>query len=1248
MPPNDSGSGGGFPLNFAALLALLTVVGGVLVASRQLTTERPGVPSGLAAPSRGEQSYEARLWEDPFSPWMPENLGKMPTPSHRDPKSIANIRSQIAVRKNVVILPVMVPGQSYSEDRELRTRSRFSIVSALGQAGYAPEQAGHLGIATIPWPSTERLNGIASPSSYTSLSAPPTQDRVSRPPENTKGGAQETPGSGEQTPKAPPKEESQSLGDSENVTFEWYRKRSFHPNSGNSSLSPHVLVIWVSDGSFIVSPLLRLAVFLHHLTSNLEPRPPVELIGPMSSDVLRAMVGGESAPKPMVRNPSPEVSKWVKNTLSNCTLYLATPNSMDEVLLPLAPPGGLPRESVVAQLKNSGFKNIRNFAAIDSQLASEIFDELKLRNIPLEDPQNHLVMISEWDSFYGRMLSLTYAAELSVRQHKTTTRREYVMRFGNNDKAVIPSNLASFVFERGLDGQTMGGKSAGDDAKHSSRQQDDKKISLSALKSPNSDGTKAEGPAQFDYLSRLGGKIQELDTSLRRQGKGRVNAIGIVGGDTYDTLLILQALRPRFPNAVYFTTELDARFWNADQWEWSHNLIVCSGYGLQLHPDLQRAIPPFRSSMQTAQYAAALAALGESSLAGITVIPPRRFEIGRSGPVDLSTTPGGILHPKPTSSMGIASSMMGYLLPVILASACILGLGILAFRPLRFLTVDWKQAVGGSLWLRQEDIGGLEGFERIRERLHSDPKDPVASWLVERARDRNLSALDQTPIKPSTADRINGNGLERMQEFLDFLNTELREHKWQDHKVWSEDKAPAKCDIFNDLPPAPDDHATSRPFVRKLGLDSLLYNRTIADRVLAHLLKPPSDSTAKAPKSKGLGLVSETSQTARSVGIEGYHERRGQIWLLWLGLGLFLVISLALLTACLKDNFSHAAGEPLSFSSGTSAWPAIWLRLLALFLSWGFIVHAYSTLRTAAIDITRSYRLPWQSDRISCSLCLPTTPIPLSSVDAGTQWTAYLKMGRWVNRICRIVPMMLIYLAFGMSLSRFGDQPLSPVRGLLATHWNTIILFAAVLSFLFLTFGIMDACRLCRWLIERLTEAPTRYPEATRSHFRRMRGGLEQSAILDEWLDLQLIAELTERVGRMIYYPFIVFFLMLLARNNWWDQWPWSLPLIVIFAINLSIAVGSAVILQRSALRAREIGLKCLNEKLQQLRGASAKTPAQKEEHDIKQAEELVDEIRKLNTGAFCTLWKNPILGALLVPSGGTAAVELITYLMGR
>src|SRR5215510_15170618 len=119
----------------------------------------------------------------------------------------------------------------------------------------------------------------------------------------------------------------------------------------------------------------------------------------------------------------------------------------------------------------------------------------------------------------------------------------------------------------------------------------------------------AEGRSQYDYLRRLGDEIARLDGDDRQFANHGVKAIGIVGSDVYDKLLILQALRSRFKDKIFFTTDLDARYLHADQKEWARNLVVASNFDLSLHSALQKSTLPFRDGYQTATYLATLMAL---------------------------------------------------------------------------------------------------------------------------------------------------------------------------------------------------------------------------------------------------------------------------------------------------------------------------------------------------------------------------------------------------------------------------------------------------------------------------------------------------------------------------------------------------------------------------------------------------------------------------------------------------------------
>src|SRR5262249_4248934 len=169
-----------------------------------------------------------------------------------------------------------------------------------------------------------------------------------------------------------------------------------------------------------------------------------------------------------------------------------------------------------------------------------------------------------------------------------------------------------------------------------------------------------EGNGQLDYLRRLADSLDVLEAQLGsdcgawarfRNRCRRIVAIGVLGSDVYDKLLVLQALRPRFPDVIFFTTDLDAVLVHPTQVQWTRNVVIASAFGLRLAESLQQAIPPFRDSYQTATFMATLGALGrlpasgqgvisadgESTIFDSSIAPPvRLFEVGREGAFDLS------------------------------------------------------------------------------------------------------------------------------------------------------------------------------------------------------------------------------------------------------------------------------------------------------------------------------------------------------------------------------------------------------------------------------------------------------------------------------------------------------------------------------------------------------------------------------------------------------------------------------------
>jgi hypothetical protein len=1285
--------------------------------SPKLTSDRPVTPPGVSREFVGEQTLEARLWEDPFkSADQDKQHGGVPIATNFNPL-IEQIRERSESANSVLMLPVMISGGEYSEDHESRIRSRFAIVSALSRSGYAPDDAEHLGAVRIPWPTQ---NEVDRAKKRTNCFLPKLWGQYCPTDTDTCFAC---------TNFLCPLGLNTSFH--MDVHYEWYRRRTFFPNPYSGP--PHVLVLWLDDSFFEDEPLLRLPLLLEPLllANGLTN---VALIGPRRSSTLRAMLPGQFPGTRPLRDANPDLWMLATNVLRHVEIYCATPTAMDEVLVTNF--NDMPRQLVGDALLTNGFQAFHNFVATDAQLAQEVIDELALRRVDLKKTnENHLVLISEWDTFYARMLSLTYGAEMAVRQATNPISRYEFVHDYMDRKRDLPTNFHSFVYLRGLDGQTIGGnpnaKAATDSPTKSPT------TSFEELRKWAPLANKAEGQAQFDYLVRLGDQLKELEDRLRREnGRARI-AVGIVGSDVYDTLLILQALRERFPNFLFFTTDLDARFWHPREREWSRNLIVTSAYGLMLHPDLQREIAPFRDSTQTAQFAAALAALGNTNLTCLTNIPPRRFEIGNHGPVDLSVKPGLLLatnfvahtnaapwlHPltaqqsyqanaqkmswtntfrlcrglmnlkskpdqrtrsenskaklhdpsKEPESNSAARTTCDYATLRLLGLGLILAFACVFWRPLRARTFGLFQFPVEVLRYDESDVGEPDDFVRLLKDLHSNPH-PLCKWMGRQwARDyRDIFRLKKNEPIPAAERRQR-----RADAFIELLNRMVRREVLVDKDV-------ART---NGFVPAETERAcpweNSALAEHRLGrIGQRAENRRFLDALLDKLTPKPADENQ---------LSAPTS--ARAAARKLFRLRVWKVVGFWAGTVLIVGLSSWIGSEIWNDISTRPDGEPFSLTNGISGWPAILLRLAAVVLSVFFCFTLYSQMRVMFYDLTRLYRFrlegktPWlyarqQAGKLWSSYrqknrlpriegaarvavdfvrnwvgghCFPFRHVASGHsgrVCADTLWHRYSEGGHPLGRILRAsVPCVIYFLLASVIYQLFG-LPFQPLRG--ESH-HAIFDWAAFksplkgyaitnLSFFFLIFLTIDAARLCRGFIQKLSAGNVELSSATRAHFRRHRGDVPPEC-LDDWIGTRLIADLTERVGKLLWFPAIVLLLLLMARFEVWDHWPWHTAHIIIMTLNFCLALASVAILQHAARDAKRAAEERLTAKVKRLQAKAAPSAAQ---NAAAQAENLLKEIREIRHGAFGSIWENPVLGAVLLGPGGLTTLQMLIWFMGR
>ena len=408
-------------------------------------------------------------------------------------------------------------------------------------------------------------------------------------------------------------------------------------------------VLWLDSSDYFDGPLKKLV----SLAAGVSPRgaagktSPVHwrVLGPSSSDGLRVMV---------LEAAEPAFDRHALGAF-NMRFFSGAATVADDAMLrkPTGSTLQLPdpdqRRSVGEWFGERGVVLTRTIGT-DDKLGKALLNELQLRGLKArqtapneedacdpaaQDRPSAIAIVSELDTLYGRTLRRQFRA---TKDHPgfCATRWQYV---------------------RGLDGRLPGDAATPSADGHAKK--DGKSAGADAL-GEGSYLERPEGQSQYDYLRRLASRIREEDATLRRRHgpEGGILAVGVLGNDVYDKLLVLQALQTEIPHAIFFTTDLDARLFHPREQAWARNLIVASSFGLRLADPLQRSHAPFRDSYQTSAFLATQLALadvaGKISPETFKVVPsqgdvsrwiatPRIFEVSRSGFFDFS----GLQEPNP-------------------------------------------------------------------------------------------------------------------------------------------------------------------------------------------------------------------------------------------------------------------------------------------------------------------------------------------------------------------------------------------------------------------------------------------------------------------------------------------------------------------------------------------------------------------------------------------------------------------------
>jgi len=198
---------------------------------------------------------------------------------------------------------------------------------------------------------------------------------------------------------------------------------------------------------------------------------------------------------------------------------------------------------------------------------------------------------------------------------------------------------------------------------------------------------------------------------------------------------------------------------------------------------------------------------------------------------------------------------------------------------------------------------------------------------------------------------------------------------------------------------------------------------------------------------------------------------------------------------------------------------------------------------------------------------------------------------------------------------------------------------SSVVLVVLLNLAVFDAVMLCRRWIGWVSASSGGWSDQVKEEYLREYGlGQAQIAEFEKLKYLavvDLIAQRTEVVNRLIRYPFIALLIMIAARNEYFDIWNYPLLLILSWSLNVLLALMGAYLLYRSASQAKSTMLAGLSRQMVQALGLG-------KDHDVrtKQIQYIIDEVEDNKQGAFVPLYQQPVVESSLY-----GLVALLQYL---
>lgn len=912
--------------------------------------------------------------------------------------------------------------------------------------------------------------------------------------------------------------------------FERFRREGSEPGKWHRAL-----VVWLRDDALRSEPARGLAAFVAGLDAWLSPSTPrYAVLGPTSSTDLVALL-----------RDMPRLSDDSRRAAWNDVIprtRLLSPRATIST-------GELAKAGLELPAAGARQLQIERVIGTDDELIRSLIDELGRRGVDVA--HDHIALVTEWDTAYGRAF------------HESLKRC-----IGDHSEP----HLTRHFFLQGIDGSVPNAANRVDD--------DPSESPRDGTSNAPDDTDRAIGRRQTDYLRRLRHQLVEHSHPYA--------AIGLVATDVYDKLLLLRALRPQFPKAVFFTTDLDARLLDPRENAWARNLVIASHFDLDPGlPDSTRddgrgehyhgatcnttRILPFRDSYQTATFRACRRAIewGEED---------------RSSPaVPVSSALRGREHAAVTEATHRASGAPVFLYEVARDGAFLLPTTV-GGRLDKIDVQSWSLA----------GLGALAILAWIFTHAISLPTVPVGRWRLRALRVLGplLGVLALAGIGWALYLSF-ANGLLRTsaQVALVFVGVVVA------CRVYSIVQGRLKC--------ASREHPASLcDEVFLVGLPSLLVlfllfgGAMIADWVLAN----------GEPAALFQGLSAWPAIGTRLLLL-------GAAW--WCMH--FLAKHLRRNEHAIGSRYDLVRSEPQGATDSTSPF--------------GVVLKAVRDPVEFMFGVQRPDRLQNDEDPDGAEL--------------RSRWSAHVFDSR--RRVHRSIRASILcgLVAFFLYVSYEDNHALT--RGAVAfwtdaLTWGASLVVVAMVMFLALA-ATRSATRFVRDFLD--SAEPTTWSRAARKTIgwcERAADGPRDpsrpqphanSAYLDPLLDVRLAADLTAESARVVWLPFVLLSVLILVNNPYFEGGSWSWVTFALFGIGVVVMLAAEIVSRSTAERLRESALSRLRDTELALRIDDSLGRVDELTHAI-------EEVRSMRRGAFLPLVQHPIVVALVLPFGGIGTLAFL------